>query len=77
MSLFRNVGRHAQDLEGGRMLEPGGTAILSKKAQGLPHNKRLIAEGLLIPATEAAERDAEELLSEEHESDNNDQKEEG
>lgn len=46
---FAYVGRVPQDLEGGRVLAPGDPCKLSVDEQKLPHNARLIEEGLLVP----------------------------
>jgi hypothetical protein len=50
---YRNVSNHIEDLDDGRVIEPGGYVELDDDATDADHNKRLIEEGQLIEAPEA------------------------
>lgn len=45
---YRFVGGHVDDLDDGRILEPGGTYKLTADQLEHPHNQRLLEEGLLL-----------------------------
>lgn len=55
---YKNVGAHAEDLEGGRVVGVGEMVELTKEQLRDPHNERLVAEGILIPTTNEAEHEA-------------------
>lgn len=57
---FAHVGRHAEDLAGGRVLLPGERIKLSAAAQDLKHNKRLIDGGKLAPVSSKTAKKEEE-----------------
>ena len=55
---FKNVSDHAQELTGGRQLEPGETIELDHDQIHDGHNEALLHDGLLLPINEAAEKEA-------------------
>lgn len=50
---YRYVGRHLADLADGTLLEPGRTYRLDDDQARLPHNQRLLEQGLLIESAAA------------------------
>lgn len=44
----KNVGKHAEELAGGRVVGPGEVVDLSAEDASDEHNKRLIDEGIFI-----------------------------
>jgi hypothetical protein len=52
---FKLIGGHPEDLADGRVLVPGTYTDLTVEQQEDEHNKRLIDEGLLIPAGDPQE----------------------
>lgn len=53
---YKWVGTHAQELTGGRMLEPGEKVLLSDEVLHDEHNQSLLADGGLIAVDEKGER---------------------
>lgn len=52
MSRYRFVGEHAEDLDGGQMLEPGDFVELEGEEAKLPRAAELLDSGKLIEAGE-------------------------
>lgn len=45
---FRFIGSHAESLDGGRMIEPGGFTGPIDVSDESPHNQQLLEQGLLV-----------------------------